>query len=241
MKKYFIIALLLFEVSLNAQFTVAKSDNTPLTNGHILSFNSIVYAQAALALKITNTNANTINLKLKCTALTNTDGSLMEVCFGPDCYSGTIVNQVFPTSTVVSVGSGQVNSTAHFTNGDAVGNGNFPMDYTFKIYQVNGLGSEIGTPFTFTYRYNPNLSNAEVSQQFKGVLIKSTLVTSTLELEVQNQGTIKIYDLNGKQVYSGSLNQGNQLVDVSNLSSNLYIVNFTNNEGISFSQKILKK
>jgi len=85
MKKYFIIALLLFEVSLNAQFTVAKSDNTPLTNGHILSFNSIVYAQAALALKITNTNANTINLKLKCTALTNTDGSLMEVCFGPDC------------------------------------------------------------------------------------------------------------------------------------------------------------
>jgi len=115
------------------------------------------------------------------------------------------------------------------------------MDYTFKIYQVNGLGSEIGTPFTFTYRYNPNLSNAEVSQQFKGVLIKSTLVTSTLELEVQNQGTIKIYDLNGKQVYSGSLNQGNQLVDVSNLSSNLYIVNFTNNEGISFSQKILKK
>jgi hypothetical protein len=50
-----------------------------------------------------------------------------------------------------------------------------------------------------------------------------------------------IYDLNGKIVVNSNLDYGIQSIDVSNLSSGIYLVNFRNSEGKSSNKKIVKK
>ena len=88
-------------------------------------------------LKITNTTTAPINVRLKCLSITNATGPNMETCFGPDCYI-IAVNQVLPTtgSGYVTINNGTTDTSAKFHNNDQ-GAGVFPIDYVFKIYQIN--------------------------------------------------------------------------------------------------------
>jgi hypothetical protein len=225
-----------------AQFTVSKTDGTPVASGQVISFNSIVYAQASLALKITNTNTSAINVRITCLSMTNTNGQLMEVCFGPDCYGATSVNQIFPTSGSVNIPVGSIDSSAHFFNNDTGISSASPVDYVFKIYQVNTFGTEIGTPFTFTYRFDATMAVNEIDQTSNiAVSLKSSVVDSVLELDVLKATNMEIFDLNGKQVLTNKLEYGIHTIDVSSLASGVYLVNFINEKGTNSSKKIIKK
>lgn len=244
MKKIILSALVLltFSFSTVAQFTVSKADGTAVTNGQTLTFNSILYAQASLALKITNTAATAINVRIKCQNMINTDGQLMEVCFGPDCYGTTAIGNVFPASGSVNITTGGVDTSAHFFNNDLGISLSAPVDYVFKIYQVDDFGSQMGTPFIFTYRYDATLSNNTVGGlSTKSVTIKSTTIDNNLDLEVNSKSDFTIYDLNGKLVLANKLDYGMQSVDVSNLSSGLYLINFIDEKADAFSLKFVKK
>jgi hypothetical protein len=246
MKKILLSAIvaLSFSFSAIAQFTVSRADGTPVANGETLTFNSIVYAQSSLALKINNTSAGAINVRMVCQSLTNTDGQLMEVCFGPDCYATTSVNQVFPAINVspVNIPVGGVDASSHFFNNDLGISTSVPVDYVFKIYQVNTFGSQIGTPFIFTYRYDATLSNNLVGQLSpKSVNLKSTTVNNYLDLEVNSKSNISIYDLNGRLVLVNNLDYGTQTLDVSNLTSGLYLINVVDEKGDTSSLKFIKK
>ncbi|MFZ4106172.1 T9SS type A sorting domain-containing protein [Flavobacterium sp.] len=237
-----VIVILAFSISAVAQFTVSKANGTPLTNGQILTFNSIVYAQSSLALKITNTAPNPINLKITCQSMTNTNGQMMEVCFGPDCYGTTAVGDVFPSSGSVNIPTGGVDSSCHLYNSDQGISTSVPLDYVFKIYQVDDLGAQIGTPFIFTYRYDATLSNTiVVGQNSKSVIIKSTTVNNNLDLEVNSKSDFSIYDLSGRLVLENNLDYGTQTIDVSNLTFGLYLINFVNENGDTSSVKFIKK
>lgn len=250
MKKIILSALILFTFSFStvAQFTVSKTDGTAVINGQILTFNYVAdqihYNQASLALKITNTASGTINLRMMCQNMTNTTGLGMEVCFGPDCYSDTSINQVFPpiNHDPVNIPSGGVDTQSHFVNTNLGISTSAPVDYVFKIYQVDTFGTQIGTPFIFTYRYDATLSNNTVEGlNTKSVTVKSTTVDNNLDLEVNAKSDFTIYDLNGKLVLANKLDYGIQSVDVSNLSSGLYLINFVNEKGESSSKKFIKK
>lgn len=244
MKKILLSALVLLTFSVNAiaQFTVSKTDGTSVSNGQTLSFNSIVYAQASLALKINNTSTGAINVRMTCQSMSNTNGLLMEVCFGPDCYGTTSVNDVFPASGSVNIATGGIDTSAHFFNSDLGISTSSPVDYVFKIYQVNNFGNEMGTPFIFTYRHDATLSNNTVEElNTKSVTVKSTIVESKLDLEVNSKSNFTIYDLNGKQVLASKLEYGIQSVDVSNFASGVYLINFVNEKGATSSLKFIKK
>lgn len=250
MKKIIFSALVLFTFSVNAiaQFTVSKTDGTPVTSGQTLTFNSIVYSQSSLALKITNTASGAINLRMMCQNMTNTTGLGMEVCFGTDCYSDTSINQVFPpldsapTHGPINIAVGGFDTTSHFFNNNLGISTTVPVDYVFKIYQVSNFGTEIGTPFIFTYRYDATLSiNTVGGLSTKSVTIKSTTIENNLDLEVNSKSDFTIYDLNGKLVLANKLDYGMQSVDVSNLSSGLYLINFIDEKADAFSLKFVKK
>lgn len=242
MKKIFSSAiLLLLTVQLHAQFNVSKTDGTPLTSGQIISFNSIVYSDAALSLKINSTSPNNINLLIKCIGMTNTDGQLMSVCFGPDCYNGASIGEVYPHPGNVSIAPGGNDTSSHFINSDPGTASVTQIDYVFKIYQVNSFGTEIGTPFTFTYRYNSALStNAISGLNASGIAIKSTQVKNELTFDVFTKSEVKIYDLNGKLLISDTLNYGTQNISVTDLNSGIYIANFINDKGVSSTLKFIK-
>ena len=244
MKKILFSALVFFafSVNANAQFTVSKTDGTPVSSGQTLTFSSIVLAEASLSLKIINTAAGNINVKITCQSMTNTDGHLMEVCFGPDCYPTTSVNQLFPSTGSVNIAVGGVDISSHFFNNDLGISTTTPVDYVFKIYQVNGLGAQIGTPFIFTYRYDASLSiNTNNLLNAKSVNLKSTTVENNLDIEVNLRSEFTIYDLNGKLVLANKLENGVQSIDISNLSSGLYLIKFTDSKGDTSSLKFIKK
>jgi len=241
MKKNILLTLLFIAGFSNAQLAITKIDGTPISDGQIISFNSVVYNEASLALKITNTLTSSIDVKLKCTSFTNTDGAGMEVCFGPNCFSGVTVGQMYPSaSSNVTIAAGGNDTTSHFANTDS-GDGTSVMDYVFQIYRTNNFGAIVGTPFTFTYRFNPNLANTSFDLKNIGLGLKSSVVTSDIEFDVTNGVNIQMYDLNGRLMNETNLISGYQAVNVSNLSAGIYILNCTNAEGKKANIKIVKK
>jgi hypothetical protein len=242
MKKILLTLFLAVSFFSVAQFTVSKADGTPLTSGQVITFNSIVYAQASLGLKITNTYTTGINVRITCLSMANTNGQLMEVCFGPDCYGTTSVNQLFPATGSVNIPVGAVDASSHFFNSDLGISSSVPVDYVFKIYQVNTFGTEIGTPFTFTYRYDATMATDVVNQaDVNSVILKSTTVDNNLDLQVNSNLNYFIYDLNGKQVLSDKLETGDHSIDVSAVTSGLYLLNVITENGKNYSLKFLKK
>lgn len=74
-----------------------------------------------------------------------------------------------------------------------------------------------------------------------GVILKSNLISSNLEINVTHTTELKLYDLRGELIRKEDLALGEHLIDISNLKSNLYILNFKNDEGSEAFIKIVKK
>jgi hypothetical protein len=241
MKKNILLAFLFIAGISNAQLAVSKIDGTPIADGEIITFNSVLLNEATLSLKITNTLTSSIDVKLKCTGFINTDGVGMAVCFGGDCYSGVAVGQMYPSaSTNVTIAAGENDTTSHFINSDP-GNGTSIIDYVFQIYRTNNFGAIVGTPFSFTYRYNPSLTISTFDIKNIGLGLKSSVVSSCLEFDVTNSVNVQMYDMKGALIIEDKLLKGYQTVDVSNLSTGIYILKCSNNDGKKATIKIVKK
>jgi hypothetical protein len=92
-----------------------------------------------------------------------------------------------------------------------------------------------------TYRYDPSLSIDEINQlETSGVIVKSTLVDNEISLDVLKPSQMAIFDMTGKLVINTKLGYGIQTVDVSNLSSGVYVLKFTSVEGRVSNEKIIK-
>ena len=129
----------------------------------------------------------------------------------------------------------------HFLN-TVTGTAPYPKDYTFKVYQVNTSGAEISNSITLTYRFDPTLSVDAINQlQESGVVIKSTIIDNVIELDVMKDSKMELFNLDGKVVLSKTLSFGYQSVDTSNLSSGVYVVNFTDSYGNTSVKKVVKK
>ncbi|MFT4698977.1 MAG: hypothetical protein ACI9SJ_002135, partial [Flavobacteriaceae bacterium] len=53
--------------------------------------------------------------------------------------------------------------------------------------------------------------------------------------------TLQVYDINGKVIMSQNLEAGQQRIDMSQLSTQYYILHFTNNKGVSDVVKVMKR
>jgi len=241
MKKIVLLILLFITALGYSQISLSRHDLTPLADGQIVAFNTIAFPAAELDFYVKNnsTTAST-NIKIACTALVNNDGTGFELCFGPDCIANVEVGSTYPVNQpYVTLGPGQSSGNeGHFLN-TQVGSGVYPKDYSFRFYQAGNPG---GNTIDITYRFDPNLSSDEINQlETSGVIIKSSLVDSQLELDVLKATSMEIFDLNGKQVLSNKLEYGIHSIDVSSFASGVYLVNFINEKGTNTSKKIIKK
>lgn len=236
-KNLLLVCMLLGVVSMNAQFTVEDQDGNLIEDGDVVAYNSTVYEEASLEFFVTNTSAiDEIRTRIEFVSAINADGSQMELCYG-ECYTGITIGENYPVGfdIVIPVG-GQTGLGNHLYNADP-GNGSNVLDYVFKFYEVDGGGNEIGTPITMTYRYDPFLGVNDYNTL--DVTIASTVVTSQIIATVFEPVTVTIYDLQGRLVLSQRIDVGQQAIDVSSLRSQLYIVQFENNEGASKTTKIV--
>lgn len=244
MKKFTVLSTLLFSVLAFSQITLTRHNLTPIVDGQVIAFNTIAYPAAELGFYVKNVGTSQTRVKIVCTSLVNNDGTGFELCFGPQCLSYVEEGEVYPTAPYgfVTLNAGQqLDPSYHFLN-TVTGTAPYPKDYTFKVYQVNTSGAEISNSIILTYRFDPTLSVDAINQlQESGVVIKSTIIDNVIELDVMKDSKMELFNLDGKVVLSKTLSFGYQSVDTSNLSSGVYVVNFTDSYGNTSVKKVVKK
>lgn len=237
MKKNIFVLIAIFSLSIvNAQFTVTETDGAAITDNQVFEFNTNTYPNASLGFFVNNTSTtDPIRIFIEVESITNADGSGMELCFGT-CYNSVQEGMSYPTTAPMIIQPGQNQGTAgdHFFNSDSSMDA---IEYVFKFYQVNNFNQEIGTPLRITYRYDQNLSIED--QDLNTVEIFPTQVKNELTVSSYKDLTAEFYDILGKKVKQVNILAGESQVDVSDLSSQLYIIRFISEEGNISTQKIV--
>lgn len=240
MKKILLLlAVSLSAFTMNAQnpYTVKDHDGNEITEGMIVEFANPGVPDGSLEYWITNNSAEDINMRIEFVSAVNANGNGFELCFG-QCFIDLVVGQSVPPvpnyETVLA--GGTTSDGNHFA---ATIPSATLQDYNFRFHQTDIDGNDIGNSLNFTYRYNPLLGLEDVNEV--GVTLASTVVLNDMQVNAVEELNMVIYNLQGKLVNSQKISVGNQLINMSNLSSQMYIVKFTNNEGTSKTIKVVKQ
>lgn len=223
----------------NAQYTVADRTGNILSDGDIIEYGTTAYPDASYEFYVTNENpSEEIYTRIEFVDAINADGSMFELCYGL-CYTGITIGQTVPlTPETLVIGVGETTLEGnHFYNADP-GNGTDLVEYIFTFHQYEADGvTEIGTPLTFTYRYNPTLGVNENNKV--NLSVQSTVVTNELVLNVNEPVSMLVYDIQGRIVKQARVETGRQTINMSDLSSQAYILQFQNERGATQTTKII--
>ena len=227
----------------SAQYTIKDDNGVVLNDGDVIEYGTLAYPDASYDFFVTNDNpTDEIYSRVQMVSATNTsDPTFEQLCYGDLCYFDVEMLQFVPPMNALPVAIPVGATTGmgnHFYNNDP-GNKSDPVDFVFSFRQYQDADGtvEIGTPLTFTYRYNPSLgveTNSAVN-----LTIQSTVVSDQLVLNVSEPVQMRLYDLQGKLVKQAAFESGNQVVNVSDLSAQIYIAQFENTNGARRTTKIL--
>lgn len=216
-----------------SQFIFRKSDGTPITDGTILTYGP---GNNYLNFRIQNTSAQDLDIKVKCTSLVNTDGTQFELCYGGSCFDSVAVNGIYPDyENPLAPGQSNPSQGDHFVNFNA-GNGEI-MELHFSVYAVGFEDNAIN----FVYRYDSTLNvNSFENLASVGIIIENTSVKNELKFNAAQSGNLTVFNLNGQLINQFRYTEGAQNLNLSELSSAIYIANFTTFGGENSSIKLIK-
>ncbi len=244
MKKIFLFSTLLSFAYAFPQMTVKKLDGTVIKDGDVFTYETANTEDSQLKFSVYNTSTTSgINARIDCESLENTNGGDFEFCFGGNCMPFVIAGQSYPGDAPYYIAPGSNSGDSdHFWNMTTESStGVYPMKFTFKFYQTDDLGNEIGTPIRMTYQYTKPLAVNESSFEKSGIQIQNTLVSDILKINSRVNTSAQIFDLSGRQVKSVSVYKGENSFNIQNLKPGTYLFTFKNSEGKLASYKILKK
>ena len=245
MKKTILLLLLtlFFSNNSSAQFTVNKIDGTPYVNNQIVEFTTSNSTAAEMKFVVNNTGTENLDFRIRCMNLVNNTGNNFQLCFGFDCFADVQTNGIYPNGyqVIINAGANRAGFGDNFKNfnpGDGV---NYPMDYSFRFFTRDLNGTVVGSPFNITYRYQGPLSLSQKDKlSLMGVKVLNTVVNEFVGLEIEKNVNYNVVNLQGQKI-SGGLLTTNTRLDLSNLQSGIYLLNFTNAEGLYDTVKIVKK
>lgn len=237
-----LLALLFFTSFLHAQFTVNRMDGTPFANNEIIEFTGHSNDASELKFVVNNTGTQNLDFRIRCTNLVNSTGAGFQLCWAFQCLNSIALNGVYPNfQNVINAGAsttGFGDSFKNFSAGDGV---NYPMDFTFRFFTINLAGATVGSNLNVTYRFQGPLS---IEQRDKlgrmGIRVRNTVVNAFVGLDVQKTVTYNLVNMQGQRISGGLLSNDTNL-DMSNLQSGIYLLNFSNEAGLSDTVKIVKK
>ncbi len=227
----------------NAQYTVTDDNGNVLQDGDIIEFGSLEQPAADYNFFVTNNNpTDEIYSRIEYISQTNaTNPHFAELCYGFVCYYeiqlGTTTPPMNIEPMIIPVGHTTGLGNHLYSNDPGNGQGNVDFVFAFRQYEDVAGTIQTGESITFTYRYNPALSVDKVSKVNLSLI--STVVTDQLTMDVNEPVQVQVYDMQGKLVKQANLEVGRQTVDVSNLSGQQYIVQFTNQGGAKKTSKVI--
>ena len=238
-KKLLLLTLLLVAFIAKAQYSIVDQHGDEITDGIVFETNSLEEEFAEWQFYVTNNGAETINMRIEFVSAVNGNGNGFQLCFG-QCYIDLVIGQtVPPTPGFIAIASGETTGEGnHFLNTNT-GDGSSIQDYVFRFYETDDDGTDIGNPISITYRYNPLLGTEDFNEL--NVNISSTIIETEMIVNTVEELDMVVYDLQGRLVINQKLNIGQQNIDMSALSTQLYIVKFNNLDGASKTMKILVK
>lgn len=225
-----------------AQFTVSRIDGTPFTNGEVIEFTTHSSSSSELKFIVNNNATENLDFRIRCMDLINTTGANFQLCWGFECIPGVALNGIYPDyQNVINAGASTLGLGDSFKNFSAGDGANYPMDFSFRFFTRNLTGANVGTSFNLTYRYQGPLSIDQKNKlDLMGVKVLNTLVDSFIGLEVNKMVSFSLLNLQGQTINSGKLNENINL-DLSNIQSGIYLLNFSSSEGLTDTVKIYKK
>ncbi len=238
-KKLLLLTLLLVAFVVKAQYVIVDQNGDEITDGMVYQTNSVEYEFAELQFYITNNGSENINMRIEFVSAVNGNGNGFQLCFG-QCYIDLVIGQtVPPTPGFIAIASGDTTGEGnHFYNSN-VGDGESVQEYVFRFYETDDDGVDIGNSLSITYQYDPLLGTDDFNQL--DVNISSTIIETEMIVNTVEELDMVVYDLQGRLVKNQKLNVGQQNIDMSDLSTQLYIVKFSNRDGASKTMKILVK
>ena len=237
-KKSLLLAICLLSIGAHAQYNVEDADGNAVLDGTEVSYGTLTYPEASFDYFINNeSTTESIRMKIEFVSAVNADGSEMQLCFDL-CYEGLVVGQSYPPTGYVEIApGGQTLPGNHFYNSDP-GNGSDTITYEFRFYQIDVNGDQVGDSLNVTYRYDPLLG---VNSNNLNIRLFSTSISGELVLTVDEELEVVMYDLQGRVVKKQQLEVGTQEINMSDLSSQMYMLHFRNNRGVSYTTKVLVK
>jgi hypothetical protein len=239
MKNTLLIAVFLTTFALFAQnpYTVSDQDGEEVTEGMVITMNDFGVPDGSFDYFVTNDSDDDINMRIEFVSALNADGSGFELCFD-QCFIDLVIGQsIPPPPNFVTILAGETTPSGnHFA---ATIESTEVQDYNFRFYLTDSEGADIGNDLNFTYRYDPTLGLNDIKEL--GVEITSTVIFNAMEVNTLEEMNMFIYSLQGQLINSQMLYSGNQIINLSYLSPQVYIVKFKTKEGISKTLKIIKK
>jgi len=241
-KKLLIISLLLTSFLCHAQFDVIyKRNNSIVTDGQSFNFtdSSCGYNDPCnWKFEVTNTSSEDIYMRIVVDNLVNTDGTNFQLCFALVCLNNISLDGAYP-STAALITPGATNSTGNNLWNLNPADTSTPMSYTLRFQAYDAEDNEIGTPISMIYNYQPVLGIDDV--EISNLKVYPTVVKNELNVSVEENVSVEFYDLLGKKVKDVKLKSGDQKINISDLSAQLYFVKIRNENNIKTTLKILKK
>ncbi len=239
MKKILIAALILLAANVKAQIAVTINGGLQVSNNQVFNYNTVNDA-SKLSFIITNTSEETLNIKIKCQNIDNTNGSNFQLCFGGFCYYSITEGITYPTNFYVTLEPGDSTTAGdHFWNNNA-GAATFPLQYDFTFVRVNDNSVYMNDLLSLSYRYGPNLGTTQFGTlSDMGIKVANTKVTNDLLVETTAETALEIYSVTGQLVKKATVS-GSNTVDVSALAPAVYVVKFTDKQNRQGSIRIIK-
>jgi hypothetical protein len=224
-----------------AQFTVATDEGDPIIDGSVFTYSETGEEDGKITFNITNTGSSTIEMKLEFVSMNNTDGTGTFLCLFGNCLppGGITPGGVYsgPNNTVAAGATSTTDN--HFYNTNAGDGTNYPMEFVFRLFQVDGSGVEIGDSITFTYRYDPDAAIEDFNQV--SYQLFPNLSNDYVNLVIDETVSGKLINNTGQIVKQYRFNAGINKIDVRSFSQQLYYLVLTNKNGATSLAKIVVK
>lgn len=240
MKKVtFLVFTLIFSFISQAQVLITDENGDEITQGKVFEYSTLGETTAQLGIRISNNGSSTVYILAEVESMTNASGANLQFCIAELCYvpikEGTSYG---PLNLDPGENNGQFD---HFFNNYSGNDTNQPVTYTFRFYEVDENGNELGDLVTFTYLYDSTLNTSNYTMESLGVTLNSSIIVDHISFQANEKVNVDIFDLNGKRVENQSFDQGSNQLNASQLNAGVYLVKFQTLNGKQATTKIIKK
>ncbi len=239
LKKLFFLLAYTFSIYGFSQFTLAIDGNN-VADGTILNYTGLGVPAGDFEFIVTNTATMPINVTMTLESVTNNSaGSNLQFCWNL-CYTTILVNSSYPAnSETLAVGASTAPHGNHFENSHLGDDTTAIVEYVLRYHEVDASGNEIGTPIRITYRYNPNAAISDFD--LVEYELFPNVVDSNFTLNVKENVSGTIVNSSGQVIKEFIAKSGENNIDVSELSSQLYYIILKNNKNQKSLTKLLIK